>query len=175
VSGAQNAGADSLVAFSYPPGSFAITQAAQTADFNPAVFYVGVGGAFPIFPQVANGKQQGVTSIGGVDAASPAMVDNLSRHTQATGAPPDGWASAVTYASLQILQEAIARVGLDHAALASEIGSGTFDPVLGEVQLEDSQLRTLWWAGQWQGQQFVAISPTDRAGAATPIIPKPAW
>jgi branched-chain amino acid transport system substrate-binding protein len=175
INEAQGAGADSFVAFSYPPDSFALTQGAKTAGFNPAVFYVGVGGAFPIFPQVTEGSEEGVMSIGGVDAESVAVQEYFARHGDVAGAPPDSWASAVTYASLQILQEAVRRVGLDHAALAEAISSGSFDTVLGEVSMEDNQLRTLWWAGQWQDGQFVAVSPPDREGAAEPVIPKPEW
>lgn len=175
ISEAQSSGADTFVAFSYPPGSFGLTKQAQTAGFNPAVFYIGVGGAFPIFPGVANGKAEGVMSIGGVAGDSEAIKDYFARHTEATGAAPDSWASAVTYASLQILQEAVRRVGLDRDALTEEIASGSFDTVLGEVSMEDNQLRTLWWAGQWQDGKFVAISPADREGAAAPVIPKPQW
>ena len=116
-----------------------------------------------------------VMSIGGVDAASPAIAEYFAKHTEVIGTPPDSWASAVTYASLQILQQAVARVGLDQGALAEEIATGNFDTVMGEVRMEDNQLRSLWWAGQWQGDDFVAIAPADAEGAADPVIPKPDW
>lgn len=46
VNEAASSGADSFIAFSYPPDSFAVTKQAQTARYNPKVLYVGVGGAF---------------------------------------------------------------------------------------------------------------------------------
>ncbi|WP_353471941.1 amino acid ABC transporter substrate-binding protein [Salipiger sp. H15] len=171
----QGSGADSFVAFSYPPGSFGVTKQAMTAGFNPKVFYIGVGGAFPIYGQIAEGKQEGVMSIGGVDAASPAIAEYFAKHTEVIGTPPDSWASAITYASLEMLEQAVKRVGLDHEALAAELSTGTFETVIGEVKLEDNQLRKLWWVGQWQGDHFVAVSPADREGAAAPVIPKPEW
>ncbi|MBY6006576.1 amino acid ABC transporter substrate-binding protein [Salipiger bermudensis] len=171
----QGSGADSFVAFSYPPGSFGVTKQAITAGVNPKVFYIGVGGAFPVYQKISGGAQEGVMSIGGVDAANPAIQDYFARHTETIGAPPDSWASAVTYASLEMLEEAVKRVGLDHAALAEELSTGSFETVLGEVKLEDNQLRQLWWVGQWQGDSFVAVSPADREGAAAPVIPKPEW
>ncbi|MBC7312246.1 MAG: hypothetical protein H5U11_07105 [Rhizobium sp.] len=64
---------------------------------------------------------------------------------------------------------------MDREAVAAEISSGSFETVLGETKLEDNQLRDLWWAGQWQNGQFVAIAPGDRAGASQPLIPRPAW
>lgn len=175
LSEAQNSGADSFVAFSYPPGSFGMTKTAQSMGYNPKVFYIGVGGAFPIYPGISDGKEAGVMSIGGVDAASPAIQNYFARHTESAGAPPDSWASAITYASLEMLAQAVERAGLDHAALAEELSTGTFQTVVGEVKLEDNQLRDLWWVGQWQDGAFVAVNPADKAGAASPVIPKPEW
>ena len=175
IAEAQNSGADSFIAFSYPPESFAVTNQARTAGFNPAVFYVGVGGAFPIYPNVAQGAHEGVISIGGVDGGSERIADYFARHNAFIGQNPDSWASAITYASLEMLAQSIERVGLDRDAIAAELSSGAFDTVIGPVQLEDNQLRSLWLAGQWQGDRFVAIAPSGREGAAAPIIPKPEW
>ena len=62
-----------------------------------------------------------------------------------------------------------------NAALAEELSNGTFQTVVGEVKLEDNQLRDLWWVGQWQDGAFVAVNPADKQGAASPVIPKPEW
>lgn len=175
VNEAAASGADSFIAFSYPPDSFAVTKQAQTNKFNPKVFYVGVGGAFPIFPKVSDGKHEGVISIGGVDGTSDKIADYFKRHEAFIGAKPDSWASAITYASLEMLAQSVKRVGLDKAAVAEELSTGEFDTVIGPVKLEDNQLRQLWWAGQWQGDRFVAIAPSDRTGAAKPVVPKPDW
>ncbi|MAC80939.1 MAG: twin-arginine translocation pathway signal protein [Rhodobacteraceae bacterium] len=175
MSEAQGSGADSFVAFSYPPGSFGMTKTAQSMNYNPKVFYISVGGAFPIYPGVADGKAEGVMAIGGVDADSPAIQDYFARHTEFVGTPPDSWASAITYASLEMLAQAVERVGLDHEALANALSTGTFQTVVGDVTLEDNQLRDLWWVGQWQGGSFRAVNPSDKAGASAPVIPKPEW
>ena len=175
MSEVQGSGADSFVAFSYPPGSFGMTKTAQSMGYNPKVFYVSVGGAFPIFPNIADGKEEGVMAIGGVDAGSQAIQDYFAHHTEVVGNPPDSWASAITYASLQMLAQAVERVGLDHAALAGELSTGTFDTIVGEVKLEDNQLRDLWWVGQWQDGAFRAVNPADKAGATDAVIPKPEW
>ena len=91
------------------------------------------------------------------------------------GTPPDSWASAITYASLEMLAQAIGRVGPDRGAVAAELSTGSFDTVIGEVKLQDNQLRDLWLVGQWQGDKFVGIAPSDRHGAEPAIIPKPNW
>jgi len=175
INEAKASGADTFVAFSYPPETFALTQQAQVADFNPKVLYFGVGTAFPIYAKNNGDAINGIMGIGGIDGTSEKIADYRKRHEAATGKAPDYWASVITYASLEILQEAIKRKGLDREAVAEEIASGTFETVLGETKLENNQLRDLWWAGQWQDGQFVAIAPSDRPGAAEPMIPRPAW
>ena len=49
VKEAQAAAPDTLVAFSYPPDTFGLTDTAKVIGFNPKVFFVGVGTAFPLF------------------------------------------------------------------------------------------------------------------------------
>ena len=172
----QSSEADSFIAFSYPPGTFGLTKTAQAINYNPSLFYVAIGGAFPVFPVIAEGKLEGVMSLGGMDHSAPGMQEYFQAHNDIIGASPDFVGSAVTYASLQMLEQAIGRVGLDHGALANELSSGTFDTIIGSVTLEDNQLRdNLWWVGQWQGGQFQGVMPTAAPGSVDAIIPKPEW
>ena len=175
INEAAASGADAFVAFSYPPDTFALTQQAQVADFNPKVLYLGVGTGFPVYAKNNGENATGIMSLGGIDPASAENAAYRKRHEDVTGQGPDYWGSVITYASLQMLQEAIKRKGLDREAVSAELSSGTFKTVLGDTKLEDNQLRTLWWTGQWQNGQFVGVSPSDRAGASAPILPRQAW
>ena len=169
-------GADTFVAFSYPPETFALTQQAQVADFNPKILYLGVGTGFPIFAKNNGANAEGIMSLGGVDPKNEANNAYRERHEQVTGKAPDYWGSVITYASLQMLQEAIKRKGLDRDAVSEELSTGTFKTVLGdETKFEDNQLRQLWWTGQWQNGVFVGIAPEDRPGASKAILPRQAW
>jgi len=175
VSEASASGADIFVAYSYPGDTFAITKQAQLSRYNPKVFHTGVGTSFAIYPEINGGNVEGVISVGGIDANSPAIKSYVERHTKFIGKAPDAWASPVVYASLEMLAQAIQRKGLDRAAVTAELASGTFDTVLGPTKLEGNQLKNLWFTGQWQGGHFVGISPLDKAGATTAVIPKPDW
>lgn len=173
---AQGANADIFVAFSYPPDTLAITEQAQLLKFNPKVFFVGVGTAFPLFKGKFQANSDGVMGIGGWNADSPALKDYLARHKAATGKEPDRWASSITYASLQVLQQAIEKVGkVDRTAVANEVRTGTFDTILGKVQLKDGLFQQVWAAGQWQNGEFYALAPSTLPGAKAPVVPKPAW
>jgi len=175
INEAAKGGADTFVAFSYPPETFAITQQAQVAKFNPKVMYLGVGTGFPVYGKNNGPNAEGIMSLGGIDPKNEANAAYRKRHEEVTGKAPDLWGSVITYASLQMLQEAIKRKGLDRDAVSKELSTGTFKTVLGETRLEDNQLRTLWFGGQWQNGQFVAIAPVGRPGASPAILPKPAW
>lgn len=175
VNEARGSGADSFVAFSYPPHTFALAQQAQVVDFSPPLFYLGVGTAFPVFQNMNGENVEGVMGIGGIDPDNPANAAYRERHQEMIGAPADSWASVVTYASLEMLQQAIERVGLDREAVTRELATGTFETAAGTITLENNQLRDLWWVGQWQGGEFVAVAPADREGASEPQLPKPGW
>lgn len=167
---------DVFVAFSYPPETLAITDAAMVQGFNPPVFYTAVATAFPLFKNRFGDAANGVMGIGGVDNSSEKIQDYFARHLAFTGAEPDRWASSNTYVTLEILEQAIERVGrIDRAAVIEEIRTGTFDTIVGDVTLSNGLLTNLWWVGQWQDGEFVALAPISRDGVGTPIVPKPEW
>ena len=175
INESAGSGADTFVAFSYPPDTFALTQQAQVAQFNPNVLYLGVGTGFPAYGLNNGPNAEGIMSLGGIDVTNEAVMDYRQRHEEFVGQAPDWWGSVITYASLQMLQEAIKRHGLDRDAVSEELSTGTFETVLGETTLENNQLRTLWFGGQWQDGNFVAVAPSDREGAVEPILPKAPW
>ncbi len=170
---AARANPEIFLAFSYPPDTLAITEQARIAGFNPRVFYTAVGTAFPLFRSRFGANAEGVLGIGGVDTSSPRIRDYIARHAAVVGRPPDGWASPVTYASLEVLEQAIAQVGTDRAAVIRAIGSGSFDTIVGPMRMENNQRIAQPWVGQWQGENFVAVGG---AGTLAPVqFPKPAW
>jgi branched-chain amino acid transport system substrate-binding protein len=167
---------DTFVAFSYPPDTIMITEQARLSNFNPKVFYTAVGTAFPLFKQRFGADSEGVMGIGGWNADAPASKEYLRLHTEVIGQEPDRWASPVTYASLQMLQQAIERVGkIDRAAVIKELQTGTFETILGAVKLENNLYKQNWWVGQWRNGEFHGIAPATLPGAGPVLFPKPAW
>lgn len=166
---------DVFIAFSYPPDTVLISEQSRVLSFNPKVFYTGVGTQFPFFKAKYGATAEGQMSLGGVDGDSPQIQAYFKRHKEMTGKEPDSWGSPVAYASLQILQQAIERVGkIDRSAIIAEIKNGTFDTVLGPIKLDNQVLSGIFLVGQWQGGVFQGIAP-DLKGAKPAVIPKPAW
>jgi branched-chain amino acid transport system substrate-binding protein len=174
---AKASGADTFIAGSYPPDTFMLTSTAITQGYNPKVFYTAVGTAFAEYGGAFKDKVQGVMGIGGWDPTLPGAQDYYKRQVAVTGHAPDGWASPATYASLQILQQAIEKAGtLDHKKIIDTIANGgPWDTISGPIDMKTHIRETQWGAGQWQGGQFVGIAPTSMPGAKPAIFPKPAW
>lgn len=59
-------------------------------------------------------------------------------------------------------EQASERVGPDVEALSEELASGTSDTLGAAAQLENHQLRGLWWVGQWHDGAFRALDPAAR-------------
>jgi branched-chain amino acid transport system substrate-binding protein len=176
IKDAQAAAPDAFIAFSYPPDTIGLTDQAKVAGFSPKVFYVGVGTAFPLFKGKFGASAEGVMGVGGSNADLPGIKWYIQHHKEIIGREPDRWASPITYASLQVLQQAIERVGkIDRDAVIKEINTGTFDTIIGKVKLVDGLYKGVWAVGQWQGNDFYAIAPMTQQGARAPIVPKPAW
>lgn len=167
---------DTFVAFSYPPDTMAIAEQASAAAFNPKVFYTAVGTAYPAFKQRFGVDADGVMGIGGWNAETEESKQYLKRFVEVTGEEPDRWASPIAYASLQMLQQAIERVGrLDRAAVIKELQTGTFATILGPVRLHDNLYTKPWYVGQWQNGEFYGVAPATLPGAHPVLFPKPAW
>jgi branched-chain amino acid transport system substrate-binding protein len=175
IKDAQAAGPDSFIAFSYPPDTIGLTDQAKVSGFSPKVFYVGVGTAFPIYKGKFGASAEGVMGVGGSNADLPGIKWYIQHHKEIIGREPDRWASPITYASLQVLQQAIERVGkIDREAIIREINTGSFETIVGKVQLKDNLYKGVWAVGQWQGNDFYGIAP-KQDGVRAPIVPKPAW
>ena len=128
IKDAQAAAPDSFIAFSYPPDTIGLTDQAKVSGFSPKVFYVGVGTAFPIYKGKFGASAEGVMGVGGSNADLPGIKWYIQHHKEIIGREPDRWASPITYASLQVLQQAIERVGkIDRAAIIREINTGSFE------------------------------------------------
>jgi branched-chain amino acid transport system substrate-binding protein len=177
VKEAQATNADSFVAFSYPPDTIGITETARVLNYNPKIFYTAVGTAFPLFKQRFKDNVDGVMGIGGINPDAPEFKSYVERHKEANGGrEPDRWANPVTYASLQMLQQAVEKVGkVDRAAVIKELQSGTFDTIIGPIKLEKNLRMNSWQVGQWQNGEFYGIAPASLPGAKEPQLPKPAW
>ncbi|MBV0910913.1 amino acid ABC transporter substrate-binding protein [Anianabacter salinae] len=164
---AKAAEPDAFVAWSYPPDTFALTEQAIIEDLDVQAFYTAVATPFPAYGARFGAAANGNLGAGGVNPDSEAFQAYATAHQEVTGVAPDSWASATTYASLEILQQSIEAVGLDRAAVADHIRATTFETVLGPMSFANNNSNEAFWTvGQWQDGVYRGVAARGRDGAA---------
>jgi branched-chain amino acid transport system substrate-binding protein len=175
IQGAQAADPDAFVAFSYPGDTFGLSAQAKIANLDVGAFYVGVATAFPAYLGANGAAAEGVLGAGGINPDAPGMQEWRARHKEVTGSDADYWASAMTYASLEILEQAITRAGsLDKAAVLAAIKTAPFNTVMGELDLTNNVNPKFWTVGQWQGGVFYGVAADGFEDVKAPIV-KSGW
>lgn len=175
INGAAAAEPDAFVAWSYPPDTFGLTEQAMIAGLDVDAFYTAVATPFPGYGARFGAAAEGVLGAGGVNPDSEAFQAYAAAHMEVTGQAPDFWASATTYASLEILGQAIEAVGLDREAVSDYLREATFETVLGPIAFgEHNSNPDFWTVGQWQGGVFRGVASRGRDGAV-PVILKDGW
>lgn len=174
VKGAKASNPDAFVAWSYPPDTFALTEQAKIEGLNVKAFYTAVATAFPAYGGKFGKSIEGHLGAGGVNMDSPEIKAYMAAHQKVTGKPADFWASAVTYASLQVLEQSIEAVGLDRKAVTDHINKTTFQTVMGPWRFVNQSIEKFWTVGQWQNGVFHGVASTGLSGAK-PVIVKTGW
>ena len=167
---------DALIALSYPPDTFLITGQSRAIGFNPKLFYLAVGTAFPVYRDKFGKVAEGVMGLGTWNPrTSPAAKAYFDAHVKRFQKEPDRWASAHAWAGLQILQAAVEKVGLDRKALRDYIANNEFDTIIGKIRFKNGEnVTTPGVVSQWQGGEFEVVWPPDRSTSPA-LYPKPAW
>ena len=175
VKAAKAAKPDAFVAWSYPPDTFALTEQAKIAGLDVKAFYTAVATCFPAYAAKFGKSIEGNLGAGGINPDTPEMKAYFAAHKKFIGKSPDYWASAVTYASLQILEQAIEGVGTtDRKEVIAYIKKNTFKTVIGDVTYKNQNSEKFWTVGQWQNGVFYGVRSTGRPGAK-PVKVKQGW
>jgi branched-chain amino acid transport system substrate-binding protein len=177
IAEAERAKADTFLAFSYPPDTFGLTEAARVRGFNPQVFFVGVGTQFPMYRERFKDEAEGVMGLGGWNPdITPEFRQYIARHVAMHKREPDRWGASLFYAGLQALQQATERVGkLDRSAIINELDKGTFSTIVGPLRFQDNIRVGGFLVGQWQDGEFFGVAPLREAGVRALRFPKPKW
>jgi branched-chain amino acid transport system substrate-binding protein len=168
---------DAFVGFTYPPDTILASRQAKEVGLNPKVFFASVGTAFPLYKSVITAAgAEGVTGMGSWNSKTSAGAkDYFDAHVKKFSKEPDRWGSGHTWAGLEILTAAVAKVGLDRKALRDYIANTTHKTIIGEIKFTGSEnTSTPGSVGQWQNGEFEVVWPAKVATAKL-ISAKPAW
>lgn len=171
---------DAFFAFSYPPETFLLTAQAKEVQFNPKLFYTSIGTAFSPYRDAFGAEMvEGVMGTGAWNpkVPYPGAQEFWNRMVNFVGEGKTDWyGNAFVYASMQVLEQAVERVGsIDRQAIREVLASETFDTVIGPVRFEDQiNVQSPGEVGQWQNGAFEIIAAKEKR-TAEPIYPKPPW
>jgi branched-chain amino acid transport system substrate-binding protein len=166
---------DALIAFSYPPDTFMLTEQAQIVGFNPQIMYLAIGTPFPGFKAKFGNKVNGILLYGGIDTTAAGLQDYYKAHRAMFNRESEAGAVSV-YACLEVTQQAIEQVGeIDRKKIRDAIAGGTFQTLWGEIKYKNQLNADPWSVGQWQNGEVVGVFPANKKGAKPVQFPKPAW
>jgi len=167
---------DAFIGITYPPDTLLASRQSREEGFDPKFFYTSVGTAFQLYRTMMQASAEGVVGMGSWNAKTSARAKAyFGAYLKRFGKEPDRWASGHCWSGLEILQQAVARVGLDRKALRDQIANHEFDTIIGPIRFAGSENASVpGTVGQWQGSEFEVVWPPERATAAL-IAPKPAW
>ena len=167
---------DAFLGFTYPPDTILVSKQSKEIGFNPRIFYVGVGTAFPLYRSVMGAGAEGVMGMGSWNSKSSAGAKAyFDAYVKRFGKEPDRWASGSGWAALEILTAAVGQAGLDRKAIRDYVADREHDTILGKVRFNGSEnVGTPGTVSQWQKGEFEVVWPRSHA-TAPPMAVKPAW
>lgn len=175
--GIKDQNPDAFIGITYPPDTILASKQSKEIGFNPKIFYASVGTAFQLYRNIFGAGAEGVTGMGSWNAkTSPGAKAYFDAHTKKFGGKePDRWASGHCWAGLEILTQAVAKVGLDRKAIRDYVARTEHKTIIGPVRFEGSEnVSTPGTVAQWQKGEFEVVWPRSVATAQL-VMPKPAW
>ncbi|MFC5496564.1 amino acid ABC transporter substrate-binding protein [Caenimonas terrae] len=168
---------DAFIGITYPPDTILASKQSKEIGFNPKFFYASVGTAFQLYKEVMTpAGAEGVTGMGSWNTkTSPGAKAYFEAHTKRFGKEPDRWASGHCWAGLEIMQAAVAKVGLDRKAIRDYVANTNHKTIVGDIKFTGSEnTSTPGTVSQWQKGEFEVVWPQSVATAK--LNPsKPAW
>lgn len=163
----KEANPDAEISLSMPGDSVLYMKQSKELGFTPKVQFMLVGPTAAFFTHIFGNGLEGLITMGhwspSLNAKAKAFYDAYSAKYKDA---PDYLNSSLSYESLQILQQAVAKVGLDHEKLKSEFASDTFDTIDGPVKFNgvvNATTPTMFL--QYQKDRYQIVWPASVATA----------
>jgi branched-chain amino acid transport system substrate-binding protein len=177
LSGVKAASPDAVIGLSYPGDSILYMTTAREIGLNARLQFLEIGPTEPFFVSKFGANLEGIVTLGHWSPdqakwpkAKPFFEAYKARFKEA----PDYLDSVSSYMSLEVLQQAVAKVGLDHEKLRKEIATGTFETINGPVKFKGvTNVGTPNAFVQMQKGIAQIIWPPQVA--TSKFEPKPAW
>jgi len=166
---------DAVISTCYVFDALVWVEALMQARFSPKFLCIDYPAAEPAMLEKFGDALEGITGQGGWNPYDPAVIDFEQRFLDRWGKPTNYLCNPQRWASLEILQQCIETVGIDHEKVREMLATETFHTTLwGDVKFENQYNLSGPYLSQWQGGKYVPIYP-ETWRKADPIYPKPSW
>ncbi len=172
----KQANPDAVLALSYPGDSALYAKQAKELGIAAPIQFVAIGPTEAFFAQAMGKAAEGIITIGHWMPrddwkGSKAFLDAYKKKYNEL---PDYLDSALAYMSLEVLEQAVAKAGLDREKLRQTIASDTFETINGKVKFEGVQNTVTPTAFlQFQNGSLQLVWPQSIASAK--VKPKKGW
>ncbi len=174
---AKAANVDAMLALAYPGDSVLYAKQAKELGLNTPFQFIAIGPTDPFFPKaVGAASAEGVVSIAHWSPraewkGSQAFYD---AYVKKFGEDPDFLNSALAWMSLEILEAAVAKHGLDKDKIRAMISKDTFETINGKVRFDGVQNAITPTAFvQFQGSKLRIVWPKSIANSQ--LVGKKGW
>jgi branched-chain amino acid transport system substrate-binding protein len=136
----KQAHVDAVLVLSYPADSFLYMKQSKEIGIKAPIQFVLVGPTIPVFIKTFGAYANGILTMGTWSPLQkkwwPRSKNFDEAYRKMFHMPPDYLDSSLTYMSLEILQQAVAKVGLNHQKLRHEIATDTFQTINGPAKFK---------------------------------------
>jgi len=139
----KQANADAVIALSYPGDSSIFVRQSKDSDTPGKFQFALIGPGMDFFPKSLGKSADGIVTVGfwtpELNSKARAFDEAYQKRFQER---PDYLDSVLTYMSCEVLEQAVAKAGLDKSRLRDAISTGTFDTINGKTRFEGIQEST---------------------------------
>lgn len=168
---------DAVISLSYPPDAILYMRGAREQDIKAPFQFLLVGPTAAFFSNMFGKNLDNIVTMGHWSpekADWPGAREFFDAYKAKTNETPDYLDAVLTYVSAQILEQAVAKAGLDKDALRKTISTETFSTINGPIRFNGVQndvTPTMFL--QFQNGDVQIIHPPEMATAK--FQPKTQW
>ncbi|MDM0033694.1 amino acid ABC transporter substrate-binding protein [Variovorax sp. J22P271] len=173
----KRAAPDAVISLSYPEDSMLYMKQAREQDIRAPFQFVAVGPSIAFFSKMFGANLDNIVTLGHWSPdqkAWPKAKPFFDTYQAKYGEAPDYLDVALAWVSAEILQQAVAKAGLDKDKLRAAIASGTFDTIDGPVAFDGVQnrLTPAMFLQFQQGKGQIVYPPSQQTA---PFVAKSGW
>ena len=178
IAGMKRANPDAVLALTYPSDSLLYMTAAREQSLNPNFQLVILGPSHPFFLDKFGANAEGIISLGMYNQNNPnwpRAKPFYDAHVKKYNKPPDVVDTVVAYASVEVLEQAVAKAGIDRDKLRGALQTMRFETILGPTKFDETNNNVLLPAGWVQVQKGVNEVIWPPSIATSKFQAKPNW